>query len=265
MRSTAPSAITIPGLFMRRESWRPAHSSRRRRPPKLQGLDLCARKPSDPGAFFGFHRHSEHSRHSWATPIRAVLRSRFKFRTDRAPTSSLIASTASRRRRPPNFGSCCWRSGRAAPARQKPTALDRFLDSHPHRQNLPDNPKAAPGKLRNPQLFRRQRLSNSQTPSDTSDLSDIVSCPAAARPCSRRGRLLGMGPNYLQTELPQRLAKSPVEFVWYAQIAEASDVIGDPSIAWPESRRTGEAGGDPARPTWLPIPPPPTKRRCSHR
>ena len=55
-------------------------------------------------------------------------------------------------------------------------------------------------------------------------------------------RLSEMGPNYLQTELPARLAKSAIEFVWYAQIAEASDVIGDPSIAWPESRKQFKLG-----------------------
>ncbi len=39
-----------------------------------------------------------------------------------------------------------------------------------------------------------------------------------------------------------RLAKSPIAFTWYAQIAEAPDVIGDPSVAWPESRKLVELG-----------------------
>ncbi len=42
--------------------------------------------------------------------------------------------------------------------------------------------------------------------------------------------------------MPQRLAKGPVAFDWYAQIAEAGDIIGDPSIAWPESRRLVKLG-----------------------
>ena len=52
----------------------------------------------------------------------------------------------------------------------------------------------------------------------------------------------GKGPNYLQEELPQRLAKGPAVFDWYAQVAEAGDIIGDPSIAWPESRRLVKLG-----------------------
>jgi catalase len=34
----------------------------------------------------------------------------------------------------------------------------------------------------------------------------------------------------------------PVIFDWYAQIAEVGDVIGDPSVAWPESRRLVNLG-----------------------
>ena len=52
----------------------------------------------------------------------------------------------------------------------------------------------------------------------------------------------GKGPNYLQEELPQRLVKGPAVFDWYAQVAEAGDIIGDPSIAWPESRRRVKLG-----------------------
>jgi catalase len=50
------------------------------------------------------------------------------------------------------------------------------------------------------------------------------------------------GPNYLQEELPQRLAKGPSVFDWYAQIAGADDVIDDPSVAWPETRRLVKLG-----------------------
>jgi catalase len=54
--------------------------------------------------------------------------------------------------------------------------------------------------------------------------------------------LAGKSANYLQEELPQRLAKGPVIFDWYAQVAETGDIIGDPSIAWPESRRLVKLG-----------------------
>lgn len=50
------------------------------------------------------------------------------------------------------------------------------------------------------------------------------------------------GPSYLQDDIVQRVAKEPVVFDWYAQIAEKGDKIEDPSIAWPESRKMVKLG-----------------------
>lgn len=48
--------------------------------------------------------------------------------------------------------------------------------------------------------------------------------------------------SYLQDEVVQRLAKAPVVFDWYVQIAEKGDKIEDPSIAWPENRKMVKLG-----------------------
>ena len=48
--------------------------------------------------------------------------------------------------------------------------------------------------------------------------------------------------SYLQDEIPGRLAKGPVVFDWYAQIAGPGDKIDDPSTAWPERRRMVKLG-----------------------
>jgi catalase len=45
-----------------------------------------------------------------------------------------------------------------------------------------------------------------------------------------------MSADYLSEELVARVAANPVRFTWYAQIAEDSDVIGDPATPWPDSR-----------------------------
>ena len=49
-------------------------------------------------------------------------------------------------------------------------------------------------------------------------------------------------PTYLQDEIVQRIGSEPVIFDWYAQIAEKGDVIEDPSVAWPESRKMVKLG-----------------------
>jgi catalase len=48
--------------------------------------------------------------------------------------------------------------------------------------------------------------------------------------------------SYLQDEIVQRIAKGPVAFDLYAQIAANGDKIEDPSIAWPESRKMVKLG-----------------------
>ena len=50
------------------------------------------------------------------------------------------------------------------------------------------------------------------------------------------------GPNYLSEEIATRVARAPIQFDWYAQVAAAGDVIDNPSVAWPESRRLVKLG-----------------------
>jgi catalase len=45
------------------------------------------------------------------------------------------------------------------------------------------------------------------------------------------------GKEYLFEEIKLRITKDPIKFQLFAQIAEDSDRIEDPSIAWPASRK----------------------------
>ena len=80
-----------------------------------------------------------------AMPIRAALRSSSSSPRDRVRTSSATASTGSRRRPPPSFAICCWRSEKAAQVRQSQRRSTVLLSRTSDRQNLSDNPKAAAG------------------------------------------------------------------------------------------------------------------------
>ena len=123
----------------------------------------------------------------------------------------------------------------------KPTALDGFLANHPIAKTFLTTQKPPPESYATLSYFGV----NAFRFTDAGDHERFVRyrfVPAGGDVVLTPQRLSEMGPNYLQTELPARLAKSPVEFVWYAQIAETSDVIGDPSIAWPESRRLVKLG-----------------------
>lgn len=50
------------------------------------------------------------------------------------------------------------------------------------------------------------------------------------------------GEDYLQQELPNRLAKGPIVFKIKAQIAEEGDVTDNATVQWPESRKVIELG-----------------------
>jgi catalase len=43
--------------------------------------------------------------------------------------------------------------------------------------------------------------------------------------------------DYLSEDVAARVDASPVSFTWYAQIAQDSDVIDDPAVAWPDDRQ----------------------------
>jgi catalase len=123
----------------------------------------------------------------------------------------------------------------------KPTSLDAFLDTHPIAKTFLTTQKPPAASYATLSYFgvnafeytagdgRKAFVRYRFVPRDGEAF-----VPAADLP--------GKGANYLQEELPERLAKGPVIFDWYAQVAEAGDVIGDPSIAWPETRRLVKLG-----------------------
>jgi catalase len=123
----------------------------------------------------------------------------------------------------------------------KPTSLDVFLANHPIAKTFLTTQKPAPVSYATLSYFGV----NAFQFTDAHNHKRFVRyrfVPVGGEAFLTPARLTGMGPNYLQTELPARLAKSPVAFNWYAQIAEPSDVIGDPSVAWPENRKLIKLG-----------------------
>ena len=123
----------------------------------------------------------------------------------------------------------------------KPTALDAFLAAHPTAKTFLTTQKPLPESYATLSYFGV----NAFEFTDASGSRKFVRyrfVPVHGEAFLSDVALAEAGPNYLQTELPTRLAKAPTEFIWYAQIAEAPDMIGDPSIAWPEGRQLVKLG-----------------------
>jgi catalase len=129
-------------------------------------------------------------------------------------------------------------SGRDAP---KPTALDRFLGSHPIAKTFLTTQKKPSVSYATLEYYGVNAFAFT-APSGKTIHVRYRFVPVAGEAFLTAEELAKMGPNYLSEELPERLAKAPVIYKWVAQIAEASDVIEDPSVAWPETRRLIELG-----------------------
>ncbi len=123
----------------------------------------------------------------------------------------------------------------------KPTSLDKFLAAHPIATTFLTTQKPPAVSYATLSYYGVNAFEYTAANSQKSFVryrfvprDGEAFVPAADLPAK--------GPNYLQEELPQRLAKAPVLFDWCAQISGPGDVIGDPSIAWPESRRLVKLG-----------------------
>jgi catalase len=123
----------------------------------------------------------------------------------------------------------------------KPTALDAFLGSHPIAKTFLTTQKPPPESYTSLSYFGVNAFEFTGA-NGNRHFVRYRFVPVGGESVLKPEELASKGPNYLQTELPARLMRAPVAFDWYAQIADASDVIDDPSIAWPESRKLVKLG-----------------------
>ena len=131
--------------------------------------------------------------------------------------------------------------GASGPGAPTPNALDRFLAAHPVAKTFLTTQKPAPQSYATLRYFGVNAFAFTNAKGRRLFVRYRFA-PTGGEAFETPAALATKGPDYLQLELPARLAKGPVAFEWYAQIAETSDLIDDPSIAWPESRRLVKLG-----------------------
>ena len=66
--------------------------------------------------------------------------------------------------------------------------------------------------------------------------------PEAGEASLSQGEAKNRGPDYLQKEIAERLARQPVRFTLELQIAADGDPVDDPTAGWPDERETVAAG-----------------------
>lgn len=131
--------------------------------------------------------------------------------------------------------------GQSGPGAAKPNAVDSFLETHPVAKTFLTTQKPAPRSYTSLGYFGVNAFAFTNAKGKTVFVRYRF-VPVGGEAFLSAQALAAMGPDYLQQELPMRLAKGPVAFTWYAQVAEAGDAIDNPSVAWPETRRLVKLG-----------------------
>jgi len=130
--------------------------------------------------------------------------------------------------------------GASGPGVAHPTPIEQFIGTHPAA-------KAFVTSLTQPASYAEATFFgiNSFKWTNAQGKSIFVRyryVPRAGEHYLTKDELGSLGPNYRQDEIAARIAKVPVVFDWYVQIAEAGDKIEDPSVIWSESRKLVKVG-----------------------
>ncbi len=126
-------------------------------------------------------------------------------------------------------------------AAASPTPLDQFLDTHPAARTFLQAPKPVPKSFAT-QSFYGVNAFEFINQQGASVFGRYRFVPVAGEQSLSDEEAAAVGPNYLMEELAERVAVKPVKFRVLLQIAEAGDVVDDPTVIWPEDRRLVELG-----------------------
>ena len=122
-----------------------------------------------------------------------------------------------------------------------PSPIEQFLGTHPRALKFITDNKALPAGFANLGYFQNNAVV-------------LVDSAGTKRPArfqmlpvdgiKHLDSLAGskVTPNYLFDELPKRLAKGPIQFKLYAQLANPGDQTKDGSMVWPDDRKKVEMG-----------------------
>ncbi len=131
--------------------------------------------------------------------------------------------------------------GASGPDAPKPTAIETFLETHPAARNFLERPKPQPVSYATLPYFGINAFKFTNAKGAVT-FGRYQLRPVAGEQFLAQDRLDTMGPNYLSSEIRERVRRSPAKFKLLLQIAEKDDKIDDPSIAWPDSRKQIELG-----------------------
>ena len=129
----------------------------------------------------------------------------------------------------------------SGPDAPKPTAIEKFLAAHPAAKNFVESPKPQPVSYTTLPYFGINAFKFTNAKGAVT-FGRYQLRPVAGEHFLTQEQLATMGPDYLSTEIRERVRRGPAKFTLLLQVAEKDDKVDDPSIAWPDSRKQIELG-----------------------
>ena len=129
----------------------------------------------------------------------------------------------------------------SGPNAPKPTPLEKFFETHPIAKTFLTAEKPAPVSYATMPYFGVNSFKLTNAKGDSTFVRYQM-VPEGGAQYLTKEQLAAAGPNYLVDEIRKRVGGSPVRMKLQVQVADAGDKIDDPSIAWPDSRKTVELG-----------------------
>jgi len=119
--------------------------------------------------------------------------------------------------------------------------VEQFLGANPKALAFVKTPKPAPSSFARESYFgvTAMRFTNA---GGLSRFGRYRITPEAGNDHLSDSAAAAMGPNFLFDELAARIASRPIGFRVGVQVAEATDVVDDATIHWPEARKVIELG-----------------------
>lgn len=140
-----------------------------------------------------------------------------------------------------DFGAFLKAVAASGPGAAKPTPIEKFLQTHPNAVPFVTQQNPPPESLATTTYFGVNAFAFVGA-SGGKTVVRYRFVPQAGDKYLDASTAASKAPNYLMEEIAERVAKAPVMFDWFAQIAQPGDKPDDPSVPWPEDRQLVKLG-----------------------
>ncbi len=142
---------------------------------------------------------------------------------------------------PEDFLAFLQAAAQSGPDAPKPTPIEKFLGTHPAAAKFASTPRPAPVSFATLAFYgvNAFKFTNAQ---GVSRFARYQIIPVAGEHALNDAEAAKAAPNYLMNELPQRIARGPVKFRLWAQVAGEGDSLDDPTSTWPPDRKLVSLG-----------------------